>query len=82
MFFSLYTLGESDDVLLEPFENQLTPNFGYVLFGMFHISNITILISMLIAMMTKSFDSIMVIYYVLLTTLYQKFIISRTILVL
>ena len=61
MFFALYTLGEQDDVLIEPFENQLTPNFGYVLFGMFHISNITILMSMLIAMMTKSFDTIIVI---------------------
>ena len=60
MFFALYTLGESDDVMIEPFRNQLTTNFGYVLFGMFHISNITILLSMLIAMMTKSFDTILV----------------------
>ena len=60
MFYALYTMGESDDVLVEPFHNSLTPNFGYILFGMFHISNITILISMLIAMLTKSFDSIMV----------------------
>ena len=60
MFFALYTLGESDDAEIRPFINQLTPFFGYILFGMFHIANITILISMLIAMMTKSFDSILV----------------------
>lgn len=45
--------------MIEPFENQMTPNFGYIIFGMFHIANITILISMLIAMLTKSFDSIL-----------------------
>ena len=60
MFFALYALGESDDVLIEPYNNQVTPNFGYILFGMFHISNITILLSMLIAMMTSSFESILV----------------------
>lgn len=60
MFFALYALGESDDVVIEPYNNNLTPNFGYVLFGMFHITNITILLSMLISMLTKSFESILV----------------------
>ncbi|CAF0714386.1 unnamed protein product [Brachionus calyciflorus] len=59
MFYSLYALGGSDDVLIEPFENSMTPKFGYALFGMFHVSNITILMSMLIAMMTKSFQTIL-----------------------
>lgn len=60
MFFALYALGESDDVVIAPFNNNLTPNFGYVLFGMFHITNITVLLSMLISMLTKSFESILV----------------------
>ena len=60
MFFALYALGENDDFAIEPFENQLTPDVGFLLFGMFHISNITILFSMLIAMMTKSFERILV----------------------
>lgn len=60
MFFSLYALGKSDDVVIDPYKNKFTPNLGYILFGMYHISNITILLSMLIAMMTKSFESILV----------------------
>jgi uncharacterized membrane protein len=60
MFFALYTLGEADDVVIEPFQNKLTPNFGYILFGIYHITNITILLSMLIAMMTQSFEKILV----------------------
>ena len=60
MFFALYALGENDDFAIEPFENQLTADVGFLMFGMFHISNITILFSMLIAMMTKSFESILV----------------------
>jgi uncharacterized membrane protein len=60
MFFALYALGASDDVEISPYSNHLTPGAGYIIFGMFHITNITILISMLIAMLTKSFEDILV----------------------
>ena len=60
MFFALYALGENDEAVIDPFQNNLTPIVGYVLFGAFHITNITILISMLISMMTKSFQTILV----------------------
>jgi hypothetical protein len=60
LFFALYTIGDSTDTLIDQYENQLTVLFGYFLFGTFHIANITILINMLIAMMTKSYEDIMV----------------------
>jgi hypothetical protein len=60
LFFALYTIGDSADTLLKPFNNSLTVNIGYLLFGAFHIANITIMINMLIAMMTKSFEDIIV----------------------
>ena len=59
-FFGLYAEGEPDEVVINPFQNDLTPVFGYMLFGLFHIINITILISMLISMITKSFTIILV----------------------
>ena len=61
MFFALYTIGSGDDVKIDPFKNELTTYFGSILFGTYHITNISILFSMLIAMLTKSFDSILVI---------------------
>ncbi len=59
-FFGLYAEGEPDEVAIDPFQNGFTPVFGYLLFGLFHIANITILISMLISMITKSFTIILV----------------------
>lgn len=60
LFFALYTIGDSTDTLIKPFDNNLTVCIGYLLFGTFHIANITIMINMLIAMMTKSFEDIIV----------------------
>jgi hypothetical protein len=61
LFFALYTFGYSGDTSIEPFQNNLTFLVGCALFGIFHIANITIMINMLIAMMTKSFENIIVI---------------------
>jgi uncharacterized membrane protein len=60
LFFALYIIGESTDTQLSPYQNTLTVNIGYLLFGTFHIANITIMINMLIAMMTKSFEDTIV----------------------
>lgn len=60
LFFALYTIGDSTDTLISPFDNNLTVITGYILFGTFHVANITIMINMLIAMMTKSFEDIIV----------------------
>ena len=47
-------------MLLDPFQNKLTENFGFLLYGSFHIASIVILLNMLIAMMTKSYENILV----------------------
>ena len=60
MFFALYALGEDDDFLLVPFQNRLTPLIGFLLFGFFHIVSIIIMFSMLIAMLTVSYEAIQV----------------------
>ena len=57
-FFALYALGSSDDPLLESYQNQFTPTLGFILFALFHITNITVLFSMLIAMLTTSYEAI------------------------
>ncbi len=58
MFFAIYALGADDDMLIEPFQNTLTPNIGFILFASFHVTNITVLMSMLIAMLTTSYEAI------------------------
>jgi hypothetical protein len=60
MFFAIYTIGSGEDVLLSPFRNELTPTFGSIIFGTYHITNIVVMISLLIAMLTKSFESVVV----------------------
>jgi hypothetical protein len=53
-------LGNQANTGLAPFKNGLTETFGTVLYGMFHIASIVVLLNMLIAMMTKSYESILV----------------------
>ena len=60
MFWSIYLIGNSAVVEIDPFDNDLTLVFGYLIFGLYHIINITIMINMLIAMMARSYDSILV----------------------
>jgi hypothetical protein len=60
LFFALYLIGDSKEGRVDPFNNQTTVTIGYFVFAMFHIANITILMSMLIAMMTKSYEKIIV----------------------
>lgn len=60
LFFALYTIGDSKDTLIGSYDNDLTVGVGYLLFCFFHIANITIMINMLIAMLTKSYENIIV----------------------
>ena len=48
LFFALYTFGSSSDAMIFPFKNYLTEIVGYILFGTFHVANITIMIKLLI----------------------------------
>ena len=72
LFFALYTIGDSKDTLIDknPYNHKydLTVGVGYLLFCLFHIANITIMINMLIAMLTKSYENIIVSEH-----LYHKF---------
>jgi transient receptor potential cation channel subfamily C protein 3/transient receptor potential cation channel subfamily C protein 6/transient receptor potential cation channel subfamily C protein 7 len=60
MFWSIYLIGNGEAVEIFPFENYMILVSGYLIFAMFHIVNITILLNMLIAMMTRSYDLILV----------------------
>lgn len=63
IFWSIFGLGESENIELKPFENDVTEFFGLILYGTFHIASIIVLLNMLIAMMTRSYESILVIYF-------------------
>ena len=59
MFWSIFLIGNSKVVEITPFENNLTLIVGYLIFALYHVINITIMINMLIAMMARSYDSIL-----------------------
>ncbi|XP_046553043.1 short transient receptor potential channel 7-like [Haliotis rubra] len=54
------TLGHSDNTAVElgEFQNVFTENVGYWIFGAYNIAIVIVLLNMLIAMMTRSFDII------------------------
>lgn len=60
VFWAIFGLGDSQNVLLEPFNNNLTLYFGYFLYGIWHVLSIIVLLNMLIAMMAKSYEDILV----------------------
>lgn len=62
MFWSLFLIGNNQAVLVEPFKNELTLVIGYLVFGFYHISSLTVLLNMLIAMMARSYETILVNY--------------------
>lgn len=62
MFWSLFGLGDPRNVTLGPYHNQLTETFGLLLYGAYHIASIIVLLNMLVASMTQSFERILVGY--------------------
>jgi hypothetical protein len=64
-FWSLFGLGNPDYVIINDFRNQLTENFGTVLYGSYHIAAIIVLLNMLVASMTQSFEKILVSFILL-----------------
>lgn len=60
VFWSLFGRGEPDAVKLGDYNNSLTEDVGYIIYGMYNIVMVTVLINMLIAMMTRSFTNIAV----------------------
>jgi transient receptor potential cation channel subfamily C protein 4 len=62
MFWSLFGLGDSKFVHLAPYRNGLTETFGALLYGCYHIASIIVLLNMLVASMTQSYERILVIH--------------------
>jgi hypothetical protein len=60
LFWALFGLGETDAFSLAPFNSQLTEQFGFILYGSYHVISVIILINMLIASMTLSYENILV----------------------
>ncbi|PVD35107.1 hypothetical protein C0Q70_06388 [Pomacea canaliculata] len=58
VFWSLFGRGEPDAVQLGNYNNSLTEDIGYIIYGVYNIVMVTVLINMLIAMMTRSFTNI------------------------
>ncbi|XP_052834096.1 short transient receptor potential channel 7 [Octopus bimaculoides] len=57
-FWSLFGRGEPHAVQLGDYDNSFTEDVGYVIYGIYNIAMVTVLLNMLIAMMTRSFENI------------------------
>ena len=62
VFWSLFGRGEISVVELDDFEHFFTETVGYWMFGVYNIATVTVLLNMLIAMMSRSFEIIQVQY--------------------
>ncbi|XP_071173975.1 short transient receptor potential channel 7-like [Mytilus edulis] len=58
VFWSLFGRGDPDVVELGDFDSYFIQNVGYVIFGAYNISTVIVLLNMLIAMMSRSFEII------------------------
>lgn len=60
VFWSMLGRGEHTSVELGDFNNYFTQNVGYWIFGAYNVAIVIVLLNMLIAMMTRSFEIIQV----------------------
>lgn len=60
VFWSLFGRGEPSVVQLNGYDNTLTEDIGYIIYGAYNVASVTVLLNMLIAMMTRSFENIAV----------------------
>ena len=60
VFWSLFGRGEPTVVELDPFGHYFTETVGYWIFGVYNITTVIVLLNMLIAMMSRSFEIIQV----------------------
>ncbi|KAK3086418.1 hypothetical protein FSP39_018180 [Pinctada imbricata] len=58
VFFSMFGRGDTDVVTLGGYENKFTEDTGYIIYGSYNIAMVIVLLNMLIAMMTRSFQDI------------------------
>jgi hypothetical protein len=60
-FWALFGVGNGKEIRFKSnLKNFLTEDFGFIIYGIFHVSGIVMLVNMLTAMMTKSYDRIRV----------------------
>lgn len=60
VFWSMLGRGEPSVVELGDYENYFVQNVGYWIFGCYNVAIVIVLLNMLIAMMSRSFDIIQV----------------------
>ena len=61
MFWAMFGMGESSVVKLgDSYNGGFTERIGYIVFGAYNIAIVVILLNMLIAMMSRSFEAIAV----------------------
>ena len=60
MFWSLFGRGDPNVVELQEFGHLFTETVGYWIFGAYNICTVIVLLNMLIAMMSRSFEIIQV----------------------
>ena len=61
IFWALFGLKDARTVELgEGFDSRFTESVGYIVFGVYNWGAVIVLLNMLIAMMTRSFDKIAV----------------------
>lgn len=60
MAWSLFGLGQDEYVKLTPFENDFTETLGKMLYLCYHICLIIVLLNVLIASMTQTYEKILV----------------------
>ncbi|CAF4832795.1 unnamed protein product [Rotaria sp. Silwood1] len=58
VFWSLFGLAEKEAVELGDYDKRFTEIVGYLIYGAFNIANVIVLLNMLIAMMSKSYETI------------------------
>jgi hypothetical protein len=58
VFWSLFGLAEKEGVQLNSYNNPFTETVGYLIYGAFNIASVIVLLNMLIAMMSKSYETI------------------------
>ncbi|CAF1291792.1 unnamed protein product [Adineta steineri] len=58
VFWSLFGLAEKEGVQLNHYNKRFTETVGYLIYGAFNIANVIVLLNMLIAMMSKSYEAI------------------------
>ena len=63
MAWSLFGLGTDEYVNLSPFKNGVTEMFGKLLYLFYHIFLIIVLLNVLIASMTQTYEKILVNVY-------------------